>query len=355
MTQTDKIKTALKGNGNDKPATVPVTMKGLKSSSVRGIFDLYREQISQAIPKHLTTDRVIQLATTLISRSPELAECSTESLLGSVMQASILGFEPVAALGQCYLIPFNNKKTGKREVQFIIGYRGMIDLARRSDQLKDIYAQCVYAADQFDYEFGLEPKLTHKPALDKRGELTHVYAVAHFTNGGYAFEVMSKYDVEKIRKTSQAGNSQYSPWNSGFYDEMAKKTVIRRLFKMLPVSVDIRGKAEVVDEKALNPTMYQAGEVDLNQVDSDYEIVNETQEQPTPEAASKEPEPALVMTMTDSPIYWIKKIRGITSKMEMMKFLKAHKGDLEAFGLTDYSQIQAAIEEQEEIIAKNIK
>jgi recombination protein RecT len=273
----EKAKEQIKSNGQltKSAVSVPVTMKGLKSSQVKGVFELYREQIAQAIPKHLTAERIIQLATTLITRSPELAECSTESLLGSVMQASILGFEPVAALGQCYFVPFNNKKSGKREIQFIIGYRGMIDLARNSNQLKDIYAQCVYSNDVFDYEFGLEPKLKHKPALEDRGDLTHVYAVAHFTNGGYAFEVMSKFDVDKIKKVSQAGSSQYSPWNSGFYDEMAKKTVIRRLWKLLPSSVD-KKNAVVSDEKPIDSTMFKNGELDTNELPATFETVDET-------------------------------------------------------------------------------
>ena len=275
MTQTEALKdklaektgkaastTAVTTTGN----SVPVSMKGLKSSQVKEIFDKYKDQIAQAVPKHLTADRVIQLATTLITRTPELAECSTQSLLGAVMQASILGFEPVAALGQCYLLPFNNTQTGKKEVQFIIGYRGMLDLTRNSGQIKDIYAQVVYSNDTFSYEFGLEPKLTHKPALTDRGSLIFVYAVAHFNNGGYAFDVMSKHDVDKIKNMSKAGNSKYSPWNSGFYDEMAKKTVLRRLFKMLPTSVS--RVAETSDEKVIENTAFKAGELDLNAVQS---------------------------------------------------------------------------------------
>lgn len=245
------------------------TMKGLKTADVKGLLSLYKAQIAQALPKHLSADRIIQLATTLITRTPALAECSTPSLIGAVMQASILGFEPVISLGQCYLLPYANNKTGFKEVQFIIGYRGMIELARRSGQLKDIYAQAVYTGDEFKYEFGLEPKLVHIPALENRGNLTHVYAVAHFTNGGFAFEVMSKYDVDKIRSKSPAKNA--GAWVD-FYDEMAKKTVIRRLWKLLPSSVETR-VAETTDEKILQPDIFEEGEIDLNKVDeADYNV-----------------------------------------------------------------------------------
>lgn len=271
MTARDMAKQAI------QKAQKPGTMKGLKADDVSSIFKAYRAQISQALPKHLTADRVIQMATTLISRSPELAECSTESLVGATMQSSILGFQPVAALGQCYFVPFHNKKTGKREVQFIIGYKGMIELARRSGEIQTIYAQVVYENDEFTYELGLEPKLVHVPDTGERGKMTHVYAVAKFTGGGFAFEVMSKSDVDKIKNKSQAGNSSYSPWNSGFYDEMARKTVVRRLFKYLPVSVEYQ-KDVLTDESTIKPDAFADGEVDLGFIEQAEIVDTETGE-----------------------------------------------------------------------------
>ncbi|MED0762673.1 recombinase RecT, partial [Aneurinibacillus thermoaerophilus] len=77
-------------------------------------------------------------------------------------------------IGHCYIIPYG------REAQFIIGYKGMIDLARRSGQIEQIYAHAVYEADHFEYELGLHPKLVHKPATGRRGAIQYVYAVAHF-------------------------------------------------------------------------------------------------------------------------------------------------------------------------------
>jgi len=283
--------TTTNGNGNGtihestsevlKRAKRPGTMLGLKSNDVKSIIEAYKPLISQALPKHLTAERIIQVATTLISRTPELAECSVESLLGSVMQCSILGFEPIPALGQAYLIPFNNTKSGKKEVQFIIGYKGLIDLARRSDKISTIYAQCVYENDTFDYEFGLDPKLVHKPSPGDRGSFTHAYAVAKFTNGGFAFEVMSKKDIEKIKKMSKASDSKFSPWNGDeiVVDEMRKKTVIRRLSKMLPMSIEIT-KQTVSDERTITPESFRNGEADLNAIDSvdvDYSV-EETKE-----------------------------------------------------------------------------
>lgn len=253
------------------------SFKGQKANTIKEQIEKYKGMISQALPKHLTADRIIQVSTTLISRTPDLAECTPASLIGAIIQCSILGFEPIPALGQCYLVPFYNGKTGQKEVNFIIGYKGMIDLARRSDKLQTIYAQCVYERDEFDYEFGLEPKLIHKPAKENRGALTHVYAVAKFTNGGYSFEVMSKFDVDKIKDSSQAAKSKFSPWNSGYYDEMAKKTVLRRLWKLLPSSIEFRDIH--TDGKTLTPDNFKNGEADLNTIEADFnfEPISETE------------------------------------------------------------------------------
>lgn len=293
MNKNEAIET-LKAKSNGEPSVavekkkvnIPQTFAGTKTVDVKRVLELYKDQIAQAIPKHLTADRVIQIATTLITRSPEIAQCSVESLVGAVMQASILGFEPVASLGQCYFVPFNNKKNGKREVQFIVGYRGMIELARRSGEVSTMYMQSVYANDDFEYEFGLDPILRHKPALEDRGAFKFAYAVCKFKDGGYAFEVLSKYDIDKIRKRSQAGSSSYSPWSTD-YDEMAKKTVLRRLFKSLPSSIS---RDAAADEVVIKPEMFADGKVDENAIETaEYDIVDD---EPTSEAQTT-PEPEL--------------------------------------------------------------
>lgn len=197
-------------------------------------------EIEKALPKHMDADRMARIALTTIRTNPKLLECSVPSLLGAVMQAAQLGLEP-GLIGHCYLVPFKNNKTGQSEVQFIIGYKGMIDLARRSGQIENIYAHAVYSNDEFDYELGLEPKLKHKPYMNgDRGEFIGVYAVAHFKGGGYQFEFMPKEEIEKRRKRSKAASA--GPWVTD-YEEMAKKTVIRHMWKYLPISIEIQQQA----------------------------------------------------------------------------------------------------------------
>ncbi len=270
MTTQQKALEKVKGNNKpeNKPVSVPKTMRGLKSNDIRGILELYKGQIAQAIPKHLTPERIIQTATTLIARTPELASCSSESLLGAVLQCSILGFEPITALGQCYFVPFRNKKTGQTEVNFLIGYRGLIDLAMRSGRVKTIYSEVVFENDFFEYELGLNPKLVHVPAESARGKMKGVYAVMKLTNGGESFVYLSKTDIEQIKKLSQAGGSKFSPWNSDselVIAEMWKKSAIRRLLKYSPVSIEVR---EIhTDEAIIKPEAFNRGEVDLNKIE----------------------------------------------------------------------------------------
>ena len=226
-------------------------------------------EIEKALPKHMDADRMARIALTTIRTNPKLLECSVPSLLGAVMQAAQLGLEP-GLIGHCYLVPFKNGKTGQTDVQFIIGYKGMIDLARRSGQIENIYAHAVYSNDEFDYELGLEPKLKHKPYMKgDRGEFIGAYAVAHFKDGGYQFEFMSKEEIEKRRKRSRAANN--GPWVTD-YEEMGKKTVIRHMWKYLPISIEIQ-QAVVQDETVKKDITADPEPVDYIEAEA-YEVID---------------------------------------------------------------------------------
>lgn len=191
--------------------------------------------MKEALPKHLDIDRFTRIAVTQLRTNPTLRECTVPSLLAAIMQCAQLGLEP-GLLGHAYLVPFNNRKAGVKEVQFVIGYKGLIDLARRSGNIESIAAHEVCENDEFIFEYGLEEKLVHRPALTNRGKPYLYYAYAKFKGGGHQVEVMPIEDIEKIRLRSKARDN--GPWQTD-YDEMAKKTVIRRLAKYLPISIEV--------------------------------------------------------------------------------------------------------------------
>lgn len=202
-------------------------------------------EIKKALPSVITPERFTRMVLSAISVNPKLAQCTPSSFLGAMMSAAQLGLEPNTPLGQAYLIPYKNK--GVDEVQFQLGYKGLIDLAYRSGEVELVQAHIVYENDDFTLEYGLEPKLTHKPADRDRGEPIKVYAMFKTKSGGYGFDVMSMDDVRRhAEKYSQAYRSGFSPWKTNF-EEMAKKTVLKRVLKYAPLKSDFV-RAVVQDE-----------------------------------------------------------------------------------------------------------
>lgn len=226
-----------------------MTTQSQTVSSVNALMTQYKSQIAAALPKHMTPERLSRIALTELRKTPKLMECDPKSFVGAIMICAQLGLEPGGALGHIYLIPFENRKKGIVECQTMIGYRGMIDLSRRSRQVISLQAHEVYENDFFEFEYGLNEMLKHVPNMNDRGKnIKCFYAVAKLVGGGHQIEVMSKGDVDKIKAKSKGANA--IPW-SEYYAEMGKKTVIRKLFKYLPVSIEIQ-QAVKIDEEVEN-------------------------------------------------------------------------------------------------------
>ncbi len=214
---------------------------------VRDLLEKSKSEIAKALPKSITPERIARIALTTLRKNPALLDCDPSSFLGAVMQASQLGFELDDNLGYVYLVPFYNKKTGKKEIQLIIGYRGLIELARRSGQLMSINAHIVYENEPFTLEYGLLETLKHVPLPpSKRGKgIKGVYAVATMKDNSKTFDFLWPEEIESIKKSSKAGSAS-SPWAT-HEEEMMKKTVIRKLMKYLSLSPEVT-KATVIDE-----------------------------------------------------------------------------------------------------------
>lgn len=215
------------------------------ANSLKALLESRRDSIAAVLPKHLDADRLLKIALVAISKNDLLMKCSQTSILQSVMTAAQLGLDCGGALGSAYLVPFFDGKKQGYDCQLVVGYRGLIDLARRSGQIVSIEARIVYENDTFDLDYSIDgAKLVHKPCLDgEPGPMRLVYAVGTLKDGGHQFELMTKAQIEKIRMISQTGKKNFGPWKD-HYDEMARKTVVKRLAKYLPISVEL---ADAID------------------------------------------------------------------------------------------------------------
>lgn len=223
------VKNAIQAAADNKAATTAT-----KPKTMQQYVKSMEAEIAKALPSVITPERFSRIVLTALSSNPKLQECTPQSFLGAMMTAAQLGVEPNTALGQAYLIPFKNK--GVMECQFQLGYKGLIDLAYRSGEVSNIQAQEVYENDVFEFEYGLEPKLRHVPAKKDRGDVICYYAIFKMKDGGYNFGVMS---VDDARKHGQKYSKSYSfgPWQNNF-DEMAKKTVLKKVLKYAPLKSD---------------------------------------------------------------------------------------------------------------------
>lgn len=206
----------------------------------------FQDAIAKALPKHMTADRFIRIATTACLTTPKLMQCSQESLIQALLKLSQYGLEPDGR--RAHLIPFEDKKRGRTDVQLIIDYKGLAELVMRSGLVSNIHADVVCENDDFKYDRGQ----IERHVIDfrnPRGEAYAAYATVRLKDGTEKTEVLPKEDIYAIRNGSQGwyaftqGWAKQSPWNPEhphIEREMWKKTAFRRLSKWLPLSPEIR-------------------------------------------------------------------------------------------------------------------
>ena len=262
-------------------APTPLTGKAKKIEKVSDLFNNtdVLARLRDVMPRHLTPERMMRMLATALRTTPKLAECDPMSLLGAVMTCSYVGLEPNTPLGHAYLIPFEKTKYDREQrkrivervdVQLIFGYRGLIDLARRGGELVSLHADVVYEGDEFSFEYGSNMHLRHVPMGGARDGRKPIWAYAHAKlKDGEAFEVLPYAQVLKIRDATQgyqaavrakeAASAQGSEWKMKSYletpwvkyeHEMSSKTLIRRIAKMLPMSLEKMHLATQIDGAA---------------------------------------------------------------------------------------------------------
>ena len=227
-TETKPVKT--EKPKTEKPKTVQDHIKS----------EAFRDKLSVALPKHLTPERFAGVALTQINTNPGLLNCTQESLFKCLLQLGQIGLEPDGR--RAHLVPFG------KECTLLIDYKGLVELALRNGDVARIHADVVYESEieagDFIYNRGRIEK-HNKSLMPNRGAVVAAYAEVEFLNGAVKAEVMTREEVEAIRKDAKSANSM--PWTK-HWNEMAKKTVFRRLAKWLPLSPEIRESMEGDDE-----------------------------------------------------------------------------------------------------------
>lgn len=243
-----------------------VAATGNKPMTLQDQINKMMPAIKMALPKTITPERFTRICLSAVSGNKALGECEPTTFLAAMMQSAQLGLEPNTPLGQAYLIPYRNNRENRMECQFQLGYKGLLDLAHRSGQIKFIGAETVYEGDEFEYELGLAMTLKHKPAVSNRGEAKFYYAVYKMVNGGEGFVVMSKQDVIKHR--NKYSKAKRSPWDDNF-DEMAKKTVLKKLLKYMPLSTE--AASQIATDQTVKTKISEHMEEVPNVWDVDFE------------------------------------------------------------------------------------
>lgn len=207
--------------------------------------------LAASATKHLSAEKLLRAVLVQFTRTPKLAECLPLTVMSSVQACSQLGLMP-GPLGHAYFVPFRNKD-GNYECQLIVGYTGLMTIARRSGEITTIQADVVREGDTFDYSYDLEQKsgvrFRHIPTGDETKEITHAWAFAKFRDGGSQIKVLTRKQIDKVRAMSKAG--KFGPWVD-HYEAMARKTAIRALMKFLPLTAEAEEHVGIADRSEFN-------------------------------------------------------------------------------------------------------
>jgi phage RecT family recombinase len=194
-------------------------------------------QLKMALPEHIPVERFQRVVVTAVNKNPALVSADRRTLFTSCVECASDGLVPNGK--EAALVLFG------KNVVYMPMIAGIYKRVRNSGEVTTLNGQVVHENDHFHYAFGFEPTLEHRPADGDRGNVSHVYAVAVLRDGTRDMEVMTVAEVEEVRATSKAKDS--GPWKT-WWGEMAKKTVVRRLAKRLPLTADLERLVQRVDD-----------------------------------------------------------------------------------------------------------
>lgn len=313
------MKTVTKGNEGAEQGALAVISREFKEA---------RGAVEKFLAGRLPVDFFLNSAGLCFRKNPDLAQCTIESRKYSVRHAAQLGLIPGL---QVHFLPFKDNKTGATNMVPVIDYKGLIDIARRSGEVKDVYARVVREGEPFRVRGGTNPGIDHEPDYASTKPVVAAYAVIKLMNGADHFDVMSEAEIQRVRQCSRAASS--GPWVN-FPDEMRKKTVLRRACKTAPFSMfppEVHRKLQEEEDVEFNRAKL-----------ADFNIVDE----PGPEPPKAPPKPQKTTIDPADPAALRNELKTILAKMNVdvsdKLLFEAGVEDLNA--CADPEKLQAAIQ-----------
>jgi len=221
-----------------------------RAKRLLSVFKTNSVLIMKGAPRGLDGNRLLAIAFNHIAYDPALLDCTVSSIVGGVFEAVKLGITIGGPMQESWLIPFKAKGSSGKVATLIVGYQGYRNIIDRGRAVIDLHPRAVHVDDEFDYWYGDNPRIQHRPKMpmpEVEADLKAVYAVANLRGGGRQFEVLLKAEVDSHRKRSRAGQS--GPWVTD-YVPMALKTAVRKLAKYVPKSSELLARALELDENA---------------------------------------------------------------------------------------------------------
>ena len=186
-------------------------------------------EVSKALPVDFNKERFVQNSLALLNDNPTLAKFSSNQIMGGLLKGAYMGCDFFNS--ECWLVPY------KGQLQFQLSYKGEKKLAKKyaTRPILDVYAKVVRQGDQFVEKIvDGRPSVDFNPISFNDGAIIGSFAVVLFKDGGLMYETMSLAEIEQAKKQG-VGNTP--AWNN-FFQEMAKKTVLKRLCKNIDIDFE---------------------------------------------------------------------------------------------------------------------
>jgi recombination protein RecT len=333
-------RTATTGRHDGGAGSSPGPLAGVRAEMQR-----MAPEIAHALPPHIAPERFQRVVMTAIQSNPDLLEADRRSLWGACVKAAQDGLLPDGREGA--LITFYDRRRGRLLAQWMPMVAGILKKVRNSGELASITANVVYEGEHFRVVLGDEERIEHERDLDAVGrrDPVAVYAIATLRNGERVREVMTWQQVEDVRAISRA--PEKGPWGQ-WTEEMARKTVIRRLAKRLPMSSDkeqdeeLRRVIERIDEQyefARDRKRPEETELERRVADRVTEAANDDDDA----AAQPEAAPAIAYVAANGKVHispdvaawradWLKRVKALVLAGRQAELQEAWERNGDAIG-----------------------